>query len=154
MVIGAGLAFQILQVFVSVRQRHQNRDLTGDPWNGRTLEWSVSSPPPEYNFAVIPTVTTRDAFWEMKKNNQTDEKLAYADIVVPKNTPIGLFIASCAFVTGFAIVWHIAWLVMLGFIGIVALLVIRTTSDCSQTIIPAEEVKRMDMELRGKRRTA
>ena len=46
LVIFAGILCQIAQLYVSIRTREQRLDLTGDPWNGRTLEWSTSSPPP------------------------------------------------------------------------------------------------------------
>src|SRR4051812_44662816 len=108
-----GIGFQILQFIVSIRQRKQNLDTTGDPWDGRTLEWSTTSPAPEYNFAVIPTVTERDAFWVAKQAG-IPAKHVYEDIQMPKNTPLALFIAISAFTAGFGLIWHIFWLAGLG----------------------------------------
>jgi cytochrome o ubiquinol oxidase subunit 1 len=64
--IALGVLCQVIQIVVSIRDREKNRDLTGDPWGGRTLEWATSSPPPFYNFAIEPKVTGLDAFWEAK----------------------------------------------------------------------------------------
>jgi len=131
-----------LQIIVSIRQRRQNADLTGDPWNGRTLEWSVPSPPPSYNFAVIPTVTERDAFWEMKRKGGKRPPPVYRDIIEPRNTPAGFFIGAFAAVFGFAIIWHIWWLVIVGLLGILVTLVVRTSDDHIYRIVSAAEVRR------------
>jgi cytochrome o ubiquinol oxidase subunit 1 len=104
MLVLAGVGFQILQLFVSIRRRKANLDKTGDPWKGRTLEWSTTSPPPFYNFAVIPTVSQRDAYWEMKKDKPP--KPAYEPITLPRNTIVPLIIASFAFLFGFGMIWH------------------------------------------------
>src|SRR5207237_1039048 len=100
-------------IFVSFKQKKQHLDLTGDPWNGRTLEWSTASPPPHYNFAIIPQVRSQDAFWKMKKET-SDKRLVtsndYEDIHMPKNTPMGIYISIFAFLFGFAMIWHIFWL--------------------------------------------
>ena len=62
-----GIAFQIIQLFVSIRRRAELRDQTGDPWNGRSLEWATASPPPAFNFAVLPDVSGMDAYWGIKQ---------------------------------------------------------------------------------------
>lgn len=142
-VIGMGIALQILQFIVSIRQRKQNLDTTGDPWDGRTLEWSTSSPAPEYNFAVIPTVATRDAFWQQKKLKQKPST-NYKPIEVPKNTPIGLYIAVISFVVGFAIVWHMYWLVPIGLAGIVGCILKRTFDEDSTRTISVAEIKKIE----------
>ncbi len=146
LVIAAGVGCQILQFIVSIIQRDKNRDLTGDPWDGRTLEWSTTSPPPEYNFAVIPEITGRDAFWTIKHRDQHQtSQPEYTAIRVARNTPAGLFIASFAFLAGFGIVWHILWLVVLGLIGALTTIIIRTSNDHSDRIIPAGRLKELDL---------
>lgn len=138
--IGAGIGFQILQLIVSYIKRHDNRDATGDPWNGRTLEWSTSSPPPAYNFAVEPEAAERDAFWVAKQTRQSGSKPSYGDIAIPKNTPLGLFIATGAFLFGFAIIWHLWWLAPLGLLLSVSCIVLRISDDATEQIIKAKQV--------------
>src|SRR6202795_3228010 len=113
-VIFCGILCQVAQLYVSIRTREQRRDLTGDPWNGRTLEWSTSSPPPAYNFAVLPRVETIDAFWHMKRTGRAPIEPEYEDIEMPRNSPTGFITAFFAVVTGFALIWHIWWMVILG----------------------------------------
>jgi cytochrome o ubiquinol oxidase subunit 1 len=139
-VICAGVGFQILQLIVSIVQRKKNRDVTGDPWNGRTLEWSVASPAPEYNFAVLPEVTTRDPFWETKQNDIPKADPKYTDISVPKNSGLGVFIAIFAFLLGFGMVWHIWWLTIVGLLGVITTFIVRSSDEHPERIVPAEEV--------------
>lgn len=141
-IIFAGVGFQILQLIVSIWQRKQNPDLTGDPWDGRTLEWSTTSPAPHYNFAVIPEVTDRDAFWVKKHARAKAPEVIYEDIHMPKNTPAGLFIAAFAFVLGFALIWHIWWLAGLAFIGGLTVLIIRLSNDHTEYRITANKLKK------------
>jgi cytochrome o ubiquinol oxidase subunit 1 len=142
-VIMLGIAFQVLQFVVSIRQRHHNRDLTGDPWNGRTLEWSTSSPAPEYNYAVIPNVTERDPFWEAKHRITIGPKAPfhYSAVSVPKNSPFGLYIGTLAFLLGFGIVWHMWWMPAISLLGIISVVIIRSSDDETERVISAEEIK-------------
>ncbi|WP_022980211.1 cytochrome o ubiquinol oxidase subunit I [Ideonella sp. B508-1] len=122
-IIALGIAFQLLQLAVSLLQRKQAQalDLSGDPWNGHTLEWSISSPPPAYNFAVIPTVHDVDAWTDMKEKGVAYQQPAkYAPIHMPKNTPWGVVIGLFTAAMGFALIWHIWWLAIVGLLGIVA----------------------------------
>lgn len=144
-IIALGVFFQVLQLLVSIKDRDKNRDTTGDPWNGRTLEWSTPSPAPFYNFAVIPEVYERDAFWDMK-HRKKNEKKHYEDITLPKNTPMGMFIALGAFLFGFGIIWHMWWLAIVGFIGIVILAVARSLEENTEYTVPAMEVERLEKE--------
>jgi cytochrome o ubiquinol oxidase subunit 1 len=148
LIIGAAFTMQILQVVVSIRQRKQNMDVTGDPWNGRTLEWATASPPPEYNFAIVPEVTGRDPFWEMKKNptSHSIPHTPYQDIHMPKNTASGIYISAFVFLIGFGLVWHIIWLALVGLIGAVIVLIQRAFDENTSYIIPAKEVERMEKE--------
>lgn len=128
-IIMAGIGFQILQLAYSIWKRNENRDTTGDPWDGRTLEWSTPSPPPVYNFAVIPKVTERDQFWADKQTKNPPAKVAFKDINLPSNTGMGIYIAVLCFVAGFALIWHIWWLAALGAIGVVVCIIVRVVSD-------------------------
>ncbi len=145
-VIGVGIALQIWQLIYSIVKRGANRDRTGDPWDGRTLEWSTGSPPPEYNFAIIPKITTRDAFWETKQQgvNHQQKNLEYEDIAVPKNTSAGLFIAAGSFAVGFGLIWHIWWLAAAGLLAIIAVLIYRLSQEDTERIIPAAEIARIE----------
>jgi cytochrome o ubiquinol oxidase subunit 1 len=139
-----GVGIQILQFIVSIALRENHRDLTGDPWNGRTLEWSTASPAPKYNFAVIPEAYGVDAFWAAKQKKDKPGTKEYEDIYLPKNTPFGMVIAGFAFLVGFGIIWHIWWLALISFVGIIASISIRSTDDQTEYKIPAAEVKKME----------
>jgi cytochrome o ubiquinol oxidase subunit 1 len=141
--IVAGIGSQILQLVVSIWKRNENRDLTGDPWNGRTLEWSTTSPPPVYNFATVPEVSQIDPWWNAK-HSTVGKTAKYEDIYLPKNTPFGMIIAGCAFIAGFGIVWHIWWLAIIGFLGIITSIIIRSTDEKPEYNISAAKVKEME----------
>lgn len=146
-IICAGIGLQLLQLVVSIVQRKKNRDITGDPWNGRTLEWSVPSPVPFYNFAVTPIVHSRDQFWEEKQalhRHERIEKPAYKDIYLPKNSSLGLVIAMFAFLIGFGLIWHMWWLAGVGLLGVVACTIIRTSNDDTEYLISAKEIETLD----------
>jgi cytochrome o ubiquinol oxidase subunit I len=141
----AGVGFQILQFIVSFWQRTKNLDITGDPWNGRTLEWSTTSPPPFYNYAVIPKVDDRDPYWEMKKSEGAyTQKPEYQAIRLPKNTPFPMIIAACAFVFGFAVVWHIWWLAILGLLALITGIIIRTSNDETEYTVTAAKLAKLE----------
>lgn len=142
-IIACGVGCLILQIFVSIKQRKKNLDLTGDHWNGRTLEWSTSSPPPVYNFAIEPKVHQRDPFWAAKELKKS-LKPVYEDIHLPKNTSIALIIGMLALILGFSLTWHIMWLALLSFIGILVGLITRLSSKDTHDIITAEEVKKIE----------
>lgn len=144
MLIFAGVGFQILQLIVSFVQRKKNM-VTGDPWEGRTLEWSTTSPPPEYNFAKIPNASERDAFWEQKQGHipETDET-EYKAIRVPKNTPLGMGVAGFAALAGFAIIWHTWWLAAIGILGVIACIIIRASDDDTERVISVAEIKQVE----------
>lgn len=145
-VIAAGIGFQVLQLIVSFLQRRSRRDITGDAWNGRTLEWSVSSPAPEYNFATIPNVTVRDQFWADKQaaaNNagRMQKPSPIRPVHLPKNSGLGIFIAGFAFLCGFGLIWHMWWLAIVGFIGIVVVLVLRSLNEETESTITIQEIQ-------------
>ncbi len=138
-IIVIGVALQFAQILASVIQKKYLRDATGDPWNGRSLEWATTSPPQFYNFAVIPKVTTRDAFWKMKQAGLP--KPVYEDIHMPRNTAAGIYISIFAFLVGFAFVWEIVWLAAVSIVGIIVVFVIRGFNENSEYILSAEEVQ-------------
>lgn len=146
-IITLGVIFQVLQIIVSIKNREQYRDTTGDPWDGRTLEWSIPSPAPYYNFAHIPVVNERDPFWVAKQqavsNDQAAPEVPYEDIHMPKNTAAGFLIAACSGLLGFAMVWHIFWLGILGLVGIVAVMIGRSFNLDVDYYLKAAEVKRL-----------
>jgi cytochrome o ubiquinol oxidase subunit I len=114
LIILCGIVATIAQLVVSIRTRTQRRDLSGDPWNGRTLEWSTASPPPAYNFAILPQVESLDAFWAMKQRGPAVPAERYESIEMPGNSANGFVTAFFAVLTGFALIWHIWWLAILG----------------------------------------
>lgn len=145
-IIGLGVVLQILQIVVSIIQRNKNR-VGSDPWNARTLDWATHTPVPEYNFATIPAVTERDAFWEMKKN-KTQPKPIYTDIWVPKNSGVGVIVGVLALAFGLAVVWHIWWLMIVTLFATILVLIIQLTNDDTERRIPAREVAEEDEKLR------
>lgn len=144
LIIAVGVVLQIAQYVVSIKNRKQNLDTTGDPWDGRTLEWSTSSPPPFYNFAVIPTVHGRHAFWDMKYGNGEKTKPNYEDFMMPKNTGIGFLMSGAAFLMCFGLIWHIWWLAFVGFLGILALGLVRSFDYHTEYRVSAHEVARIE----------
>lgn len=153
-VIACGIGFQLVQLVVSIVQRKSNLDTTGDPWNGRTLEWSVKSPAPVYNFALTPPVADRDSFWVAKAKAVLPHshkpapipKSQYEDIHLPKNTAAGIVIAGFAFILGFAVIWHIWWLAAVGLFGAISSLIARTFNDDTEYTITAAEVARIEAQ--------
>lgn len=144
LVILTGVLIQIYGLFKSIRERHNNRDLTGDPWNGRTLEWATSSPPPFYNFAIIPTVDQIDPLWAMKRGTAPKPEKTYEDILLPVNTGIGVYIGIFSLIFGFAMTWHIFWLAILSFIAIIGCAIIRLWGEDEHQVITVDEVKKME----------
>jgi cytochrome o ubiquinol oxidase subunit I len=141
--ISLGALLQILQIVVSVIQRKSNRDLTGDPWDGHTLEWATSSPPPFYNFAVIPKVESRDQLWE-DKNFGSTQASRFTNIEMPKNTPIGIYLSGFIFVIGFAIVWHMYLLATLSLVGAIVCVIMRAMDEHTEYEILADEMARLE----------
>lgn len=127
LMLAAGL--QALQLLLSIVSRKKHLDTTGDPWDGRTLEWSVPSPAPYYNFAVQPVVTDRDAFWEQKQRGEAVKKTVFEPFMLPKNSPFGLMIAFAGLVVSFALVWHIWWLAIVGLVSGIVLLLVRISQE-------------------------
>jgi cytochrome o ubiquinol oxidase subunit 1 len=144
MIIGLGILLQLVQLGYSIWQRKALRDATGDPWDGRTLEWSVPSPAPSYNFARLPVVVTRDAWWEAKQSGTKLFVGAYKDFELPKNTWLGPAIGLLSAIFGFAIIWHLWWLGVLSIIAIIAVVIHRTYEDDTEIVITATEAKRLD----------
>jgi cytochrome o ubiquinol oxidase subunit 1 len=132
-----------MQFYVSIRTRDSHR-VSGDPWNGRTLEWATSSPPPAYNFAVLPKVETLDAFWEMKRKGLKSVEPTYESIEMPRNSPTGFVIAFFAVILGFSLIWYIWWLAILGLLAILITVLAFGWSDDRERQIPADEMARME----------
>ena len=155
LIILTGIILQVTQLTVSIRTRASRRELTGDPWDGRTLEWATASPPPAYNFAVLPYVESAEPYWDIKQqareNQQLEAEPKYETIEVPRNTPTGFITAFFAVVTGFALIWHIWWIVVLGLVGAYATFVVFAWRDIVETPIAAEEVAREDRANRAVR---
>ncbi|WP_417538028.1 cytochrome o ubiquinol oxidase subunit I [Marinomonas sp.] len=146
-VILAGIICQFLQLYVSFRDRKQNMDTTGDPWNGHTLEWSTASPPQFYNFAELPVVSDIDAFTDMKeKGTAYVRKESYAPIHMPKNTKAGVIIGALITVFGFAMIWHIWWLAIVGLVGSIVTFIARAYTKDVDYYVQPDEVARIENE--------
>jgi cytochrome o ubiquinol oxidase subunit 1 len=151
----AAAACQVVQFVVSVRRRDELRDETGDPWDGRSLEWATASPPPPFNFAVLPNVQGEEPYWHIKRRaietQQMSAEPRYEPIEMPRNSPTGFITAFFCTMTGFALIWHIWWMVALGLVAAYAVFVWFAWRDAVEYSIPAEEVARYDRERRRAR---
>ena len=147
LIILTGIVLQVVQLAVSIRRREELRDLTGDPWNGSTLEWATTSPPPPFNFAVLPRIRPNDKFREVKEHARQQASLvdpsAYTDIEMPRNSATGFVCAFFATFMGFALIWHIWWLAIVGVIGAYITFVVFAWRDRTEEVIPATEVARI-----------
>ena len=140
-IILAGVVLQLTQLAVSIWKRKELQ-AGDDPWNGRTLEWSVPSPAPSYNFTSLPVVTERDPFWELKESGKKPKPI-YEDFYEPKNTAAGIVIAFASFIIGFALIWHVWWLALVGLIGHIVTLIIRLTRLDNEQLVTAAAVRAM-----------
>lgn len=147
--MGIGFLFIVIQVLYSIK--HGDRDTTGDPWNGRTLEWSIPSPAPHYNFAHIPEVKERDAWWYMKQRGESVADLnrtrSFEPIHMPKNSAKPFFMALFFFIAGFGFVFN--WLVLagVGLLGVIICMILRSLDRHTDYHIPVDEIVRTETAL-------
>jgi cytochrome o ubiquinol oxidase subunit I len=144
--IACGIGSTLVQFYVSYQRRHELRDVSGDPWNGRTLEWSTSSPPPDYNFAFTPRVHDTDTWSDMKRRSYKRPRDGFIAIHMPKNTAAGFVIAALSSVVAFALIWQM-WLVAgVAFAATLAATIIHTFNYKRDYYIPADEVVHTEAE--------
>lgn len=144
-IIMVGIILQFIQLYVSIRDRDQNRDTTGDPWNGHTLEWSTASPPQFYNFAKLPQVDDIDAFTDAKEKGVAYQRQKhYQAIHMPKNTPSGILMALGITAAGFAAIWHILWLAIVGLVGAFVVFLFRAYNNDVDYYVQPDEVARIE----------
>ncbi|MEN8617430.1 cytochrome o ubiquinol oxidase subunit I [Shewanella baltica] len=144
-IIMVGIILQFIQLYVSIRDRDQNRDTTGDPWNGHTLEWSTASPPQFYNFAKLPHVADIDAFTDAKEKGVAYQRQKhYQAIHMPKNTPSGILMALGITAAGFAAIWHILWLAIVGLVGAFVVFLFRAYNNDVDYYVQPDEVARIE----------
>ena len=142
-IIVIGASIQFLGLFWSIKNREKNW-AGSDPWNARTLEWSIPSPPPIYNFAMIPIVNQIDPLWATKRGHAPPQQTTYEAILLPKNTPIGFYIGIFSLVFGFAMTWHIFWMALFSFIGIAVCVIIRLSGNDEHDLMSAEDVEKTE----------
>jgi cytochrome o ubiquinol oxidase subunit 1 len=144
-VIAAGILAIFIQIAVSIRNRDANRDLTGDPWDGRSLEWSTASPTPFYNFAHTPKITSMEQHWENKERGRAYVQPAkYEDIHMPRNTSAGLFISVFGALMCFALIWHMWLVAAVGLAGAIVTFLLRSYDRDIDYYVPAAEVARIE----------
>nr|WP_288362348.1 cytochrome o ubiquinol oxidase subunit I [uncultured Spongiibacter sp.] len=144
--VGIGIICFLLQFYFSYRKRDQLRDETGDPWDGRTLEWSTTSPPPQYNFAFTPRVHDNDAWWQMKANGVKRPQDGFLPIHMPKNTAAGMVIAGISTVLGFTLIWHMWLPAALSLVALILATIVHTFNYDRDYHIPADEVARIETQ--------
>ena len=138
--VALGIAAMLVQFAVSIRDRNKLRDEAGDPWNGRTLEWATSSPPPEYNFAFTPVIHDGDAWADMKARGYERPTSGFRDIHMPSNTGTGIILGALSIAVGFGMIWYVWWLAILAFVGIVAVVIVHSFNYARDFHIPAAKV--------------
>ena len=148
LIILVGILGFVMSIVMGFVKRKQLADTTGDPWNGRTLEWSTSSPPPAYNFAITPVVHDLDAWYDMKTRGYERPEGGFRPIHMPRNTGSGVILAGLALVLGFGMVWYMWWLAALSFAGLLAVALGHTFNFKRDYFIPADEVTRTENERR------
>src|SRR4029077_7191192 len=126
LLIFCGILSFLVQIYVSIRNRDALRDVTGDPWNGRTLEWSTSSPPPVYNFAFTPIVHDSDAWYDMKQRGHVRPVAGFAPIHMPKNTGAGFVLAVLSTICAFGMIWHMWPVAAAGFVSLIVAAIVHT----------------------------
>jgi cytochrome o ubiquinol oxidase subunit 1 len=144
LLIAGGIACMMMQFWVSWRNREALADHTGDPWDGRTLEWSTSSPPPAYNFAFTPVVHDLDAWYDMKSQKAQAPREGFQAIHMPKNTWAGVVLAGISMVFGLAMIWYIWWLAALSFVALIATTIVHTFNYDRDFHIPIEDIRRSE----------
>jgi len=142
--IGIGILCTLIQFAVSIIKRKELADVTGDPWDARTLEWSTSSPPPFYNFAVTPHADRIDEFHEQKRDGLKPAPSKYSPIHMPKNTGVGLIMSIGAMAFGFALIWHIWWLAALGFVATFVVLIRNSYNTDVDYYVQPDEIERIE----------
>jgi cytochrome o ubiquinol oxidase subunit 1 len=143
-IIAGGIGAFILQIAISWKDRAKLRDVSGDPWDGRTLEWATSSPPPDYNFAFTPVVHDSDSWADMKANHYQRPLKGFVDIHMPKNTGAGFIISALTFAFGFAMVWQMWIPAALSFVAMLAAIIVHTFNYKRDYYIKADEVTRSE----------
>lgn len=144
LIILIGIVAFVIQIAVSIKNREALRDTTGDPWDGRTLEWSTTSPPPFYNFAFTPQVHDLDAWYDMKSRGHRRPVDGYRPIHMPRNTGTGVILAALAGTLGFAMIWYIWWLAALAFVALLAVAVRHSFDYNREFFVPVEEVEKIE----------
>ena len=147
--VACGIAAMLMQFFVSIRDRERLRDKTGDPWGGRTLEWSTSSPPPDYNFAFTPVIHDSDAWWDMKNRGYKAPDSGYRDIHMPANTGAGIILAGLSVVTAVGLIWYMWWMAAFGFVALLAVVIGHTFNYKRDFYIPASVVTETEAKSRA-----
>lgn len=140
-IIGVGVLAMLIQFAVSIINRDKLRDETGDPWNGRTLEWATSSPPPDYNFAKTPIIHDGDAWWDMKARGYQRPTEGFKAIHMPSNTGAGVILSVLSMIVGFGLIWYIWWMAAAGFAALIAYAIFHTFNYKRDYYIPAETVQ-------------
>jgi cytochrome o ubiquinol oxidase subunit 1 len=144
-----GIACFLVQIAVSVIRRESLRDVTGDPWNARTLEWATSSPPPDYNFAFTPVVHDSDAWWDMKRRGYSRPLTGFKAIHMPSNTGTGFILAALSTTMAFGLIWYIWWLAAGSFLALLAVAISHTFNYHRDFHIPADDVVRFEAARTG-----
>lgn len=120
-----------------------------DPWDGRTLEWSISSPPPYYNFEQLPLVRGLDPLWieKMEGDGTIPPGEPLGDVHMPNGSILPFLMSLGFFVAGFGFIYqvdhHLWYLALYGGMAFsIGCMVVRSVKDDHGYYIPKEELQK------------
>ncbi|WP_025114589.1 cytochrome aa3 quinol oxidase subunit I [Lysinibacillus fusiformis] len=147
--LGLAVGFALIVYNIYYSWKHMPRNEKADVWEGRTLEWATHSPVPEYNFAVVPTVTRLDEFWFAKKEGRDITAGKIEKIHMPNNTGTPFWMSGFFFLAAFFAVFNLWVPAIISMLGVFGFMIHRSFEKDHGRYISVEEVMATEKSLRG-----
>ncbi|KGA81385.1 cytochrome aa3 quinol oxidase subunit I [Lysinibacillus fusiformis] len=147
--LGLAVGFALIVYNIYYSWKHMPRNEKADVWEGRTLEWATHSPVPEYNFAVVPTVTRLDEFWFAKKEGRDITAGKIEKIHMPNNTGTPFWMSGFFFLAAFFAVFNMWVPAIISMLGVFGFMIHRSFEKDHGRYISVEEVMATEKSLRG-----